>query len=169
MTFPKLAPLLKERKPGTECTKCGRELTKNEIEGEKMVLCPFCNFFIGKGSHNFHELKDEQSERRFKKKMEKKEAVNKKVAKEKSEKVKKEKLEKNPKFGKEIETKVISLAKQGKSFSEISNALGGHPAVPKIKRILSAANVEVKKKKEVVNKKVKKEEKEEKLEKEDVN
>lgn len=41
---------------------------------------------------------------------------------------------------KELEPKVISMAKAGKTPAEISKELGGHPAVPKIKRILAAAN-----------------------------
>ena len=43
----------------------------------------------------------------------------------------------NNKFGDEVEKKVIELNKQGLTVAQISKEFNGHPAIPKIKRILA--------------------------------
>ena len=47
------------------------------------------------------------------------------------------KKEVNNKFGDEVEKKVIELNKQGLTVAQISKEFNGHPAIPKIKRILA--------------------------------
>jgi len=55
-------------------------------------------------------------------------------------------VKKQKKYDDEVEKKIIALAKQSKTPSEISKEFNGHPAVPKIKRVLLAAGISVKKK-----------------------
>ena len=40
---------------------------------------------------------------------------------------------------KELEPKILAMTKEGKSPAEISKILGGHPAVPKIKRMIASS------------------------------
>ena len=53
---------------------------------------------------------------------------------------------KDKKYGEDVEKKILSLHKSGKTITEICKEFNGHPAIPKIKRILVKAGIEIKKK-----------------------
>lgn len=65
---------------------------------------------------------------------------------------KKVKVKKEKKFGAEVENKIVELAKAGKSPKEISDFFKGHPAVPKVKRVLKAKNIVIKKVEKTIKK-----------------
>jgi len=57
------------------------------------------------------------------------------------EKEKQKKEAKAPKYGKDVEDKIVALFKAGKNPTEISKEFDGHPGVPKVKRVLKAHNL----------------------------
>ena len=133
-----------------KCSNCHKTV---EVDGRcENVLCEDCaavKYMRIKIVKNMDEFYEEQSNdlKGGQKNMAEKKVATKKVspkapAKEKAAKpAKADKAEKKPKFGPEVEEKVIKLFKEGKGYSEISKEMGGSPAVPKIKRIITAAGL----------------------------
>jgi hypothetical protein len=116
---------------------------------EDCTAIKFTGTYIPKTMSEYYKIEELNAMKGGNENMVEKKIVAKKVAtakttapKEKA--VKAEKVDKKPKFGPEVEAKVIKLFKEGKKFTEISKEMGGSPAVPKIKRIIAAAGLDKK-------------------------
>jgi len=120
------------------CSNCKKMVEVGQ--STKTVLCEDCTEKYMREAYN-QEMKG------GKENMVENKVVAKKVP-AKTSVPKAEKVDKKPKFGPEVEAKVIKLFKEGKKFTEISKELGGSPAVPKIKRIIAASGAQAPKKKE---------------------
>jgi len=55
-----------------------------------------------------------------------------------------QKHKKIKKYSTEIDEKIVELGNAGKTVKEIKDFFNGHPASPKIKRVLKVNNIELK-------------------------